>query len=95
MTPEEIVHKANRARQLLEDPLLKEAFSIMERDIIEMFASCPERDKEGLQLLQQHLRNVRKLKNILLGIIENGKLIEHQIREKQSIKERITSQFRR
>ena len=95
MTPEETIHRANKARQILEEPLLIEAFSIMEKDVIEMFVSCPERDKEGLQLLQQHIRNVRKLRNILLGIIENGKMAEHQIRQKESLKDRITSQFRR
>ena len=95
MTPEETIHRANKARQILEEPLLIEAFSIMEKDVIEMFVSCPERDREGLQLLQQHIRNVRKLKNILLGIIENGKMAEHQIRQKESLKDRITSQFRR
>ena len=95
MTPEETIYRANKARQILEEPLLIDAFSIMEKDVIEMFVSCPERDREGLQLLQQHIRNVRKLRNILLGIIENGKLAEYQIKEKQSITERITSQFRR
>ena len=95
MTPEEMIHRANKARQILEEPLLIEAFSIMEKDVIEMFVSCPERDREGLQLLQQHIRNVRKLRNILLGIIENGKMAEHQIRQKESLKDRITSQFRR
>ena len=95
MTPEETIHRANKARQILEEPLLIEAFSIMEKDVIEMFVSCPERDREGLQLLQQHIRNVRKLRNILLGIIENGKMAEHQIRQKESLKDRITSQFRR
>ena len=95
MTPEETIHRANKARQILEEPLLIEAFSIMERDVVEMFVSCPERDREGLQLLQQHIRNVRKLRNILLGIIENGKMAEHQIRQKESLKDRITSPFRR
>ena len=95
MTPEETIHRANKARQILEEPLLTEAFSIMEKDVIEMFVSCPERDREGLQLLQQHIRNVRKLRNILLGIIENGKMAEHQVRQKESLTDRITSKFRR
>lgn len=73
MTPEERVRRGERARQILEEPLLQEAFFIMERDVIEMFHNCPERDAEGMLHLQQHLRNVRKLKNILLGVIESGK----------------------
>ena len=78
MTPEEAQSRAIQAKRLLEDPLLKEAFEIIERDIIEMWILCPERDTEGQKLLQQHIRNARKLKGILQGAMESGKVAQFQ-----------------
>jgi len=93
MTPEQRVIRGNKARQLLEEPLMQEAFSLMERDIIEMFYACPERDTAGMVSLQQHLRNVRKLQAILQGVMESGKLDAANI-QKRGIKERVLNSIR-
>jgi hypothetical protein len=90
MSPEETIKRAERARQLLEDPLMTEAFSIIEKDITEMWVNCPERDIEGQRLLQMHIRNARKLKGILMGVMESGKL--EQLRA-QSLKENVLKHF--
>ena len=73
MTAEEAQRRGERAKRLLEDPMLVEAFKLLETDIIEMWVACPERDKEGQERLQRHIRDARKLKDILYGIMENGK----------------------
>ena len=85
MSPEEIKVRAAHAQRLLEDPLLKEAFEIIERDIYEMWVACPERDLEGQRLLQQHIRNARKLRDILRGAMESGKMLALQ---EKSLKDR-------
>ena len=95
MTPEELVHRGNKARQILEEPLVKEAFSIMERDVIELFYNCPQRDTEGMVYLQQNLRNVRKLKDLLLGVMETGKLEANKLQRKSNLKETMFNSLRR
>jgi hypothetical protein len=90
MSPEETIKRAERARQLLEDPLMVEAFSIIEKDITEMWVNCPERDIEGQRLLQMHIRNARKLKGILMGVMESGKL--EQLRA-SSLKDNVLKHF--
>lgn len=95
MTNEEKLQRATRAKILLEDALMQEAFSIIERDITEMWVNCPERDIEGQRFLQQHIRNARKLKAILQGIMESGKMVAFQESQKKSVFEQAKNIFRR
>ena len=81
MNPAELKVRAGNAERLLNDPLMKEAFDIIEKDIFEMWVACPERDVEGKNLLQIHIRHARKFRDILKGVLESGKLAD--FREKQ------------
>ena len=76
MNPAELKVRAGNAERLLNDPLMKEAFDIIEKDIFEMWVACPERDVEGKNLLQQHIRHARKFRDILRNVLESGKLAD-------------------
>lgn len=94
MTPAEILTRANRARDILADPLVVEAFETLERDIIEAFFACPVRDAEGMRILQTDLRLARQFKGIFQGAIERGKLTESDLREKETLAQRTVRAIR-
>jgi hypothetical protein len=94
VTPEELVARAAKAKRIIEDPLVTEALSKMEAEIIEAFAACPIRDDEGRRVIQMELQRVRKFKGFFLGVMESGVVAVHDIREKQSMKDRVVNSVR-
>jgi hypothetical protein len=63
MTPEEESIRADRAKELLENPLVIEAFETIEREITQALMDSPARDTEGrekLYLMNQLLKRVKK-----------------------------------
>lgn len=95
MTPEDALRRAEKARQLFEDPLLKETLDIMEREVCEAWMTCPVRDIEGRETLWRMAVTTRKFRDMLRGTAESGKLAAQQIRERQSAAERLKQVFRR
>lgn len=94
MTPAQIITRGDRAKVLLEDPLIVEALATIERDVVEAFYACPVRDVEGMRILQTDLRLARQFKGILQGAIERGKLAANDLREKESLLKQVTGRFR-
>jgi len=94
MTEAEILTRANRARALLEDPMIVEALATIERDVIEAFYACPVRDDEGRRILQRDLQLARQFKGVLQGAIEKGKLSANDLRERESFLKQAVSRFR-
>lgn len=77
MTEEELIVAASRAdaaKRLMAEPLLKEAFAAIEREIIDGLKSCPARDAEGRDLLVKVLQLQEKYRAVFLGWIETGKM---------------------
>jgi hypothetical protein len=73
----DIQQRAARAKSLLEDPLLKEAFDVLENAQIGLFTTqvCnPE------QLMEAHrmVRSLRLLKDQLTSFITDGKLLDRR-----------------
>ena len=73
----DIQQRAARAKALLEDPLLKEAFDVLENAQISMFATqvC---DAEQLMEAHRMVRALRLLKDQLTSVIVDGKLLERR-----------------
>ena len=73
----DIQQRAARAKALLEDPLLKEAFDVLENAQISMFATqvC---DAEQLMEAHRMVRSLRLLKDQLTSFIVDGKLLERR-----------------
>jgi len=94
MTPAETTKRAERARQLLDDPMLKEALDLIEREIIEQWEAVPVRDVEGRETIWRFYKTAFKFRAILQGAVENGKVAA--LREK-SLRENVfnaAKQFR-
>ena len=90
MTPEEALRRANQARQVFEQPIVKETLDFMEREIMEQWTSAPVRDVEAREALWRLAVTTRKFRELLRGTMESGKLAADAIQRKQSALQKIT-----
>jgi hypothetical protein len=67
------VERGNHAARLLSDPLLQEAFQLVEQAIHEKWADSPIRDVEGQVSLRHMLNHLRDVKSVLEVALANGK----------------------
>ena len=69
--------RATRAKALLDDPLLKEAFDVIQNAQISLFT---EQVCDAEQLMEAHrmVRALRLLKDQLAAYISDGKLLERR-----------------
>lgn len=83
MTDSELLEQQTRgqyAMSLLENELLQEALSAIDREVMEQWIACPARDKEGKEALWQLIKTSRKFRDILTGYIETGKLATAELK---------------
>ena len=74
------------------DPLVVEAFALLESEIIAQWEACPTRDTEGRELLWAYYKTARKFKSIFDGAIQSGKIAD--LRESQSITDKAVNIFK-
>lgn len=74
MTDEEAARRGDEARQLLEHPLLAEAFQTIRNEVTEQWQSSPARDVEGREKLWLTLRLLNRLEGQLQSVVETGKV---------------------
>ena len=67
------VERGNHAARLMQDPLLQEAFHIVEQAIHEQWANSPLRDIEGQVALRAMLNHLRDLRAVLEVALADGK----------------------
>lgn len=68
------VLRGERARQLLEEPLLVEAFALIEQEYTHAWQTSPARDIEGREKLYLSLKNLAKVRGHLLQVMDSGKM---------------------
>ena len=80
----EEIARAQRARELLDDPLLKAAFEEEEKAVLDMLAQTHDDE----QILKLHRAFVwgRRMRQRLQTHIETGKLAAFQLEEKRKFK---------
>lgn len=66
--------RGERARQLLEEPLIVEAFALIEREYMQAWQDSPARDAEARELLYLSIKNLAKVKAHLSHVMESGTL---------------------
>lgn len=66
--------RGERARQLLEEPLIVEAFALIEREYQQAWQDSPARDVEARELLYLSLKNLAKVKGHLTQVLESGQI---------------------
>lgn len=76
------IQKAAHAKTLINDPLLKEAFDVLENEQISIFTdqAC---DAEQIMEAHRMVRALRRLRDELTSVIIDGKLLERQIEKGQ------------
>jgi hypothetical protein len=74
MNPQADIDRAERARLLLEDQLLREALDAIKAEVTRAWIDCPQRDKDGKEALWQLAKTADKFEALLTGYIETGKL---------------------
>ncbi len=78
MTPEQEILRANHAQDALNNPLLTEALSHYETELVEAWKKSPLRDAEGREKLRLMLAAHQAFKQYLLTTLETGKLAKVQ-----------------
>lgn len=78
MTTETEVYEGQQAQYILDHPLTVRAFTQLESEIVEQWAECPLRDRDGQHELLLMLKVARKFKAIFHGYIDTGKLAEER-----------------
>ena len=77
--------RAWKAKELLENELFNEAFDLIQDGILKQWEAAPARDLEGKEHLWQLYKVSVKYKSIINGYIQAGEFAEAQLRQKQSV----------
>lgn len=72
--------KGRKAQALLEDPILKEAFQVLEAELIAAWVATPARDVNGRENAFRMVHAIRKSRDLLHSYVSNGKVAEAEIK---------------
>jgi hypothetical protein len=97
MTDEELISRAVRARQILDDPLFIEAWDGLDAGAIHAIATCSTDDTKRLQTLTQALQTVRAVRRRFEVWIAEGEETAKALARKEALLERVPmlNRFRR
>lgn len=89
MTPEEQVHQASRAKAILEDDLVKKAFSELESAVCEQWKELAVSNKEQAEELKRLLWAAQQFKSIFTVLISSGAVAQNELlmRDNMQIKQ--------
>lgn len=72
--------RAAEAQQLLDSPLLNEAYTRTEADLVEAWIGSQPRDADGRERLWNAVQANRKHKDFLQSVVNNGKIAEAELK---------------
>lgn len=75
------IARAGRARQILEDPMIVEAFSSVEKTMTDAWKDSPDTDTEGRERCFRALLGLRAFQAFFEIAISNGQVAEHQAKQ--------------
>lgn len=81
--------RGSQAKALLENPLIVEAFSVMDAEIMQAWENSPARDSEGRERLFQMLLLARRVKRHFESVVETGKMAERTLLQKVKFEQRL------
>lgn len=81
--------RGRQAAELLEHPLMKEAFSTIRQEFTQAWQNSPTRDQEGREKLWQLLKLTDRLESFLTETVTTGKMATMQIEEARTIAQRV------
>lgn len=71
--------RATQAQDLMDHPLLKEAFETMRTRYLTEWESSPARDSEGREKIWTYLKQLETVKSHLLEVIQTGKMAQVEL----------------
>ena len=94
MTEQEQVFRGERAKQLLNDSLLKEALETIRREVLQKWEETPARDMEAREWLWKLHQATLRFEGVFKVMIDTGKIAADQLVYKQSLGKRILNKVR-
>ncbi len=91
MTPEQEIHRANRAREVLENEVYIDAFAQIAQELRTAWETSPARDTEGREVLWLTLGQLNRLQASLAHTMASGKLKLQDLQHKQSLMKRASA----
>ena len=79
MTDQLTARRGKDAALVLDNEAFKLAMGSLKASVLEQWKACPIRDREGQMLLLQLAKLTDRFEAVLVGMVQNGKLAEHQI----------------
>jgi hypothetical protein len=79
MTDAEILSRADRARDLLDNQEFENAVQAVRQALLDRFEECPIRDKEGQHEIKLMLKLLGDVKANLQSVVDSGKVVTHRI----------------
>lgn len=83
--------RGHKARQLMDNPIYKEAVGVVRQAIFDKWAESPVADRDGQHELRLMLKALDLIVNHIKDVADTGKLAEKQIEHEKSLKERIVN----
>jgi hypothetical protein len=77
-------HRAHKAAQILGEPLVVEAFTVLRQEIYDRWQSSPARDADGREKLFLMLKAADRVHAHLASVIETGKLAQATLKQKMA-----------
>lgn len=71
--------RGQQARDLLEHPLMQEAFSTIRESYLTQWKNSPARDADGREKIWAYLKQLDLIEAHLTTTLETGKMAQHQI----------------
>lgn len=78
-----------KARALLEDSMLQEAFAIVEEDTMAKWKASPIRDTEGALALRLKFQCLQEIRKHLADVLMTGKMADEGLRVDRTLRERM------
>jgi len=77
---EKEIREGQNAKALLEDPLLIKSYEVIQNDIYQKWIRTEIGDTSEREALYHSLRGVLTAQNVLVNTMENGKIVENELR---------------
>jgi hypothetical protein len=90
------ISRGQQAAELMEHPLLSEAFATLKAQYVSAWESSPARDIQGREELWRLLKSLSAVEGHLKTVVETGKMARLQMVQQsalQRMKDGVTSRF--
>lgn len=80
------INRADAARRILDDPMVKEALAGVEEAIVQTWKDLPLRDTEGREHLHRVLYAKRQFEQVFAAHLTNGQIAAEELRAEEARK---------